>query len=89
MRKLITVTEHHTNNGLVNSRICCPIALAILEKVPGCHPYVGREHVGFEGRFKNQKPLPRSARRFIKKFDRYGKNAVKPFRFYVEVPNAS
>ena len=71
----------------------CPIALAVNREFPKFTPYVTSdlEMVPVEGTWDDSwhSRLPRSATRFLKNFDRYGKNAVTPFRFYVEVPNAS
>ena len=83
MRKLISVTQTHIDEGKPDNELCCPIALALIE-AGADKVMVKKHHVLFR---HEPMPfttwLPESARRFIRMFDGGGPDNVKPFRFYV------
>ena len=88
MRKLIKVTKTDIKNG---KRACetCPIARA-LRRQGFDEAIVLGDGVWGQGAFMDilsdiskQRPLPRSAKRFINRFD--SRKLVKPFNFFVEV----
>lgn len=84
MKKLISVTEEHIKNGEPSMCRYCPIAWAI---GLACKPFLFkevREDCVVVTETEDRVRLPRSARRFIHRFDS-GKS-VKPFRFYLDVP---
>lgn len=84
MKKLISVTEEHIKNGEPCMCQYCPIAWAI---GLACKPFLFkevREDCVVVTETEDRVRLPRSARRFIHRFDS-GKS-VKPFRFYLDVP---
>jgi len=86
-RTLIKVTQEHIDSGITNSCYKCPIALAVNELVKPSGILVGASVNTLSIRyFKNDKLntflTPRSAQRFIKRFDR--KLSVKPFNFYLK-----
>lgn len=85
-RILIRVREEHIALGASDNCSYCPIALAIGDTIPfpilRSPPVVTNGVVNF---VMNESLvysiLPRSARKFIKKFD--NKESVKPFNFYL------
>lgn len=89
MRKLIKVTESHIATGLRGRCMDCPIANAINDtgraygstKVRSTH--VDLIHAEGPSGSRHVK-LPRSARRFIARFD--NGEPVKPFNFFLEMP---
>lgn len=86
MRKLIKVTKKHINLGESGHPRSCPIALAAIEQLAQ-EASVGFSTISFKDTnwlFTSLHSLPRSAQRFIRKFDKYGKKAVKPFNFYLD-----
>jgi hypothetical protein len=74
----IVVRRKHIRDGSKGSRYWCPIALALRELGYGMNAYlaVEEEKVTLGG---YEFALPRSARRFIVRFD--DKKPVKPFTF--------
>jgi len=93
VRLLVEVTEKHIRRGrslcgLPGARITsCPVALAIRDRlsVPPdikAYPQVKCDRVIFGVFDQPCLPLPRSAQRFISKFDSTTKG--KPFRFYLQ-----
>jgi hypothetical protein len=83
MKKTITVRQEHISAGIKLNCLACPIARAVAEQVPELNqPRVRDKAVStgwsIEGNLKTYL-LPRSAQRFIKRFDK-GKE-VLPFRF--------
>lgn len=90
---LIKVEQKHINKGKRGKCRFCPIALALKDRGL-THIFVDADTVSFIRTVKHEGSwyteiagcdLPRSARRFIKKFDKEGKNAVKPFNFYLDI----
>lgn len=81
MRKLIKVTQKHINKGKPSKSCLCPVALACQDTfgILNVNVILGIIDVGC-----NPLRSPRSVDRFIKKFDKHGKKAVKPFNFYLE-----
>ena len=79
-KKTVSVTEDHIKNGLRFMCGKCPVALAVSEHT-GRKALVGSHTLDFaDNDFMYFKPvLPRSVRRFIKRFDRG--LSVKPFKF--------
>lgn len=84
MKIKISVTQEHIGEGSMRNPYHCPIALAckstglVIKAVKSTQivlPEWG--HI----------PLPRSAKRFISKFDN-GK-PVKPFNFVLEIPDGN
>jgi hypothetical protein len=82
---LIDVTSDDIKNGKVNSCVLCPIALACTRAF-GCDYFVTGLDAQPMCKIDGMRTcgLPRSARRFIQKFD-LGHD-VWPFRFYLENP---
>ena len=75
MSLTITVTADDIANGKPGQGTSCPVALAAYRAgVP--EALVGPRVIRYKGRFV---PLPRSAIRFVRSFDRG--RPVKPFRF--------
>lgn len=80
MRKLIKVTEDDIRYGIRSNCDACPIARAASREIDrfvavgGSSAEIGRLFCA----------LPRSAMRFIRRFDNGA--PVKPFNFYLEVP---
>ena len=81
-RVLIKVTEEDIKKGIALRCMNCPIALAVNRSL------VFSEKVSVGSRFchtdKESIPLSRSARRFIRRFDK--QKPVKPFNFYLRLP---
>lgn len=77
---IIKVTKNDIKKGVCKNNSYCPIALAVIRqtKLKG---YVSCERIElYNGEFASEcKKLPRSARRFIDRFD--AKKKVKPFNF--------
>lgn len=90
MRKTISVTQKHINKGRREEPSACPVYFALKDNGIDVST-VGWYTVellpnNFNNRStKNYLSLPRSASRFIEKFDTNGRKAVKPFRFYINV----
>jgi len=93
MKKLIKVTKEHikkakefreVNKGgaFYMMGFCkkCPVALALQDA--GLDFIVGSLSVFKEFNIMQPHPLPRSAKRFINKYDHY--KPVKPFNFYLQ-----
>lgn len=82
MRELIKVTTNCIKDGIPKSGTCCPIALAIDEAFP--NKYLCENVLYKTAEFKQgiRVDLPRSAQRFIKRFD--ADKSVKPFNFYLD-----
>lgn len=82
---IVNVTKKHINSGKRNNCYECPIALAIIDAVDCDTIYVDETSVGYGYREDDGNTrrishnLPRSAVRFIKRYD-YEKS-VKPFKF--------
>jgi hypothetical protein len=92
MRKLISVKKKHINAGLGGICMYCPIALAVAEQTDWVAE-INKDGIQYliddelHGIFRDQEvELPRSARRFIARFDKG--LPVRPFSFYLEVPDA-
>lgn len=87
MKYLITVTQEDILKGCPRSCFTCPLAWAVERNFP---PFtfsaVSETFITPRDGSRDIK-LPRSAQRFIRRFDR--RLPVKPFRFYIEVPNDS
>lgn len=89
-RVLIRVTEKHIaeNSHLSNS---CPVALAIIEKIGSEVSVVPYNVIFFgfprpygEGSFTSVFSI--RATRWIRQFDKKRKKSLKPFNFYLQVP---
>ncbi len=89
MKKLIRVTQEDIRKGNRESKTNCPVAIAISRVFPRMHPLLVGSTMGILGVFTGIKfiDLPRSAVRFIKKFDSC--KAVKPFNFYLDIPDGT
>ena len=83
MRTLIKVTKEDIANGCPESTNNCPIARAILRQVKTDWVSVGYciKVVDQDAQHLKYK-CPRSAKRFINRFD--NGEPVKPFNFYLE-----
>jgi hypothetical protein len=78
-RILIQVRLRHIYNGSRTNCIACPISLAVKEAM-AMNAYTTGSMIECGAiKFK----LPRSAYRFIQKYDRNGAAFVKPFNFYL------
>ena len=93
MRTLMKVTQTDINKGCRAVNFNCPVARAIRRQYTNCHycsVYYDAtvEILVIDPKTANSKmetyKLPRSVLRFIKRFDKFGKKAVKPFNFYLE-----
>lgn len=84
MRTLIKVTKNCIKDGAPSCGSCCPIALAIDDTFPSMYlcDFVTKTKVKIR-KIRKTIALPRSAQRFIERFD-YGKS-VKPFNFYLDI----
>ena len=80
---IVKVAERHIKCGTPEDGGRCPIALA-LRGITKDYVVVEYRHVEIGGKIT---ALPKSARKFIHKFD--GSNKVKPFNFRVKLPIAS
>ena len=81
----VQVKAKHIRYGLTNNSYNCPIALALHEQFDGGDPLVSiRVHSDVVNVGYSDYKLPRSAKRFIKRFDQLGKKAVKPFNFRLD-----
>lgn len=75
----IKVTEKHIKSGARGKMNYCPIALALAEsgwRTPYVLPTEARK-----GKYGKIRQLPRSAQRFISRFD--SSKPVKPFNFMI------
>ena len=83
--KKIRVKQEHIERGIQESPCCCPIALALKEQI---NTFDSR-FVQVLGRFvslgyyEKRIQLPRSAKRFVRRFD-YGYK-TKPFNFVLDI----
>lgn len=83
MKKLISVKSHHIKEGRKGSPLNCPIALALKEQEIFSDPVVGKDEIHLvRGITFVTYRMPRSAKRFIKKFDASKK--VNPFNFVLD-----
>ena len=73
---IINVTRQDIRNGDKDGRYSCPVALAIKRHTQNPDVVVDEEIAEISGKYYE---LPRSATRFILKFDKTGKG--KPFKF--------
>ena len=78
---IVKVTQEHIDKGRRRATSACPIALALKEQLG--HEVVVGEFSTYIGINSDSIPLPRSAQRFVARFDR-GK-PVKPFNFRVQL----
>jgi hypothetical protein len=81
----ISVTQKNINSGTRDECTTCPVALAIITRT-GRNVLVASDCVDFSpDNYYSGKmiPLPRSARRFINRFDQA--KPVEPFNFFLEV----
>ena len=83
MRKLISVTQTHIDEGTPDNELCCPIALALMEAGASKVKVMKWSILFFMEPIPFTTWLPESAKRFIRRFDEGGPDNVKPFRFYV------
>ena len=88
MRKLIEVTQKHINKGVKGKCNRCPVALAISDTfgTPEVGIFYKNGWIDSEDDYKDFN-LSRSVSRFIGRFDKLGKKAVKPFRFWLTIPD--
>lgn len=84
MRKLIKVTQRHIKDGKRASIVACPVALA-LNEATGKQFIVARYSIENLSRPSELIEASRSVKRFVEKYDKYGRKAVKPFNFFLEV----
>lgn len=80
---MIEVTAADIRKGKRSDYHFCPVALAINRQtgITSCVDDKWLE-LYLPGRFPDTfKVLPRSVRRFIRKFDKHGRKAVEPFSF--------
>ena len=87
MKKLIKVTQKHIDKGEPTKARFCPITLAVADATGGLHVATGNIITSWHDPVRGHRSgeLPRSAKRFISKFD--SKNKVKPFNFYLDIPD--
>lgn len=88
-KTMIKVTEKHIRKGQQGNAAKCPVALAVNERYPGLIAHVGTKYVRlvtFED-CETYSKLPRSARRFVRAFDRYPQTSslIRPFNFFLSV----
>lgn len=76
-KTLMKVTAEHISAGVRNAPQFCPIAIALKTQLNPGFVSVGSIRYNVED---NRYKLPRSAQRFVARFDK-GK-PVKPFNFY-------
>lgn len=88
MRKLIKVEQRHINRGVREDADSCPVARACNAAKLGYEFSAKGETLDFKrgGDYYLPTTAPRSVQRFIKRFDKLGRKAVKPFNFYLELP---
>lgn len=88
MKKLISVTQEHIDNGLRSLCWNCPVALAAQEQTNLLYVKAGYSVIEFGASLPTQHHMktPTRVKRFIRKFDCLGRSAVKPFRFWLEIP---
>lgn len=79
----VCVTQEHINNGRRGLVSCCPIALALRDRIDSCLIEVGQNAVLLND--SSLLLLPPSAFYFIHAFDKG--TPVKPFNFELEVPD--
>jgi len=85
MKKVkIKVTQDHIDKGKESSCLKCPITLALNIQLPKKRKWFVTSDAAHSTKGSEYK-LPRSAQRFIEKFDAYGRVVVKPFNFYLHV----
>lgn len=83
MRLKLSLKQKHIDRGVYFSHNKCPIALVIREAFPGSVVYVMPDHCWLNcGKSIH---FPRSVRRFITKFDIWGRVHCKPFNFVIHV----
>ncbi len=83
---IIKVTQKHINEGIREDSCMCPVALAIKDRLAGrCSVSAVdvEEHYIFTG--SAHCAAPRSVKRFINRFDKNGRNSVKPFNFKLNI----
>ncbi len=76
----VTVKQKHIKIGTKGSTSYCPIAYSLKEKFKSEYVFVNEEEIWIDGQ---EYKTPRSAQRFISKFDNH-KNSVKPFNFILK-----
>lgn len=89
MRKLIQVKRKHIRGGKPADCKLCAVALAFKDVGLKVRT-IGNWDAAFwndDGRYIHC-TLPRSAQRFISRFDR-NKSACKPINFYIDVPEGA
>lgn len=90
MKLTISVTQEDIDNGEPEEPDACPIALSV-ERLVGANNWIGVTDVDlciWSPKLEMQpytQPLPRSAQKFVTRFD--GGKAVKPFRFRAVIPD--
>ena len=85
MKVRVEVTQEDIEKGKRKAGWACPIARAIKRRVPQSRRRdVFVEHALWEVGY-HVRPLPRTAQRFVKRFD--AGEPVKPFAFMTEVPD--
>jgi hypothetical protein len=92
MKLRIKVTKSHIDVGRLGSPDYCPIGVAVNSEIyEGYYAYILEEEIMVINRSEEKYdscvgviPLPRSARRFIARFDKG--LTVKPFSFDLVVP---
>jgi hypothetical protein len=85
MKVKVEVTPQHITYGVYAHYYNWPVALAIKDKLPKTHVTVGMTCLSLRKRGNHTVvDLPRSAHRFIKKFEKTYDG--KPFRFTLTVP---
>ncbi len=93
MKKLIRVTQEDIRKGKAGTYQGCPVALAVSRVLP----FYSCSITPFKALFQINSPevssqwviaeLPKSAARFVERFDA-GK-PVKPFNFYLDIPDGT
>lgn len=84
----INVTQKHIDQGEMVSADCCPIALAVKEKVniQIYDVYVGNHYVRVQGLGFREIAMPEEAKRFVRSFDNNFGVGAKPFSFELDLP---
>jgi hypothetical protein len=82
----ITVTAQHIAEGVRESCVRCPVALAIADAFPGVPFWVGSAHFFLEEE-EVEIDLPADAKEFISSFD--DSRPVEPFSFTLDYPAAT
>ena len=84
MKTRINITQKDIDNGKKCGCDTCPVALAIKRRViKNAFVEVGLYDIGLA---TESISLNETTCDFVRRFDRYGRNKVKPFSFTIDIP---